>query len=129
MRGKYKNTFRNKVLEKISSLKRDVILWPDLTMLGNPRQISRALNDCIKDGVLARIGRGIYAKTTFSQYTEKPVIRVGFDVVCIQVLNRLKIKWKLSKPIQDYNAGLSQQIPANFEVRLKSRFRRKIIYG
>lgn len=126
---RYKNVFRDKALERIQSLKSEVVLWSDLNDLGSARQISRALQDCIADGVLARIGRGIYAKTKPSKYIDKPLIRVGFDQACIEALKRLNIKWELGQLIKDYNAGRSQQVPAQLEVRLKKRFRRTFAHS
>ena len=129
MSKRYKNVFRDKALERIQSLKNEVILWSDLNDLGSLRQISRALNDFIEDGILVRIGRGIYTKTKASKYIDDPVIRVGFELACIEALQRLNVKWELSQLIKDYNEGRSQQVPARFEVRLKSRFRRTLAYG
>jgi len=129
MRKRYKNVFRDKALERIQSLKSEVILWSDLTDLGSSRQISRALKDFVEEGSLARIGRGIYVKTKSSKYIDEPVIRVGFEIACIEALQRLNINWELSQFIKDYNAGRSQQVPAQFEVRLKNRFRRTLAYG
>jgi len=129
MSKRYKNVFRDNVLERIQSLKGEVILWSDLSDLGSSRQISRALKGFLEDGILARIGRGIYAKTKQSKYIDEPVIRVGFEDACIEALKRLNIEWELSQLIKDYNEGRSQQVPAQFEVRLKDRFRRTLAWG
>lgn len=129
MKKRYKNVFRDKMFEQIQSLKGEVVLWSDLKNLGDSRQISRALRDFVEDGILARIGRGIYAKTELSKYIDRPIIRAGFEVACIEALKRLNIKWELSQVIKDYNEGRSQQVPAQFEVRLKDRFRRMLAYG
>lgn len=128
MKNRYKNTFRDKVLRKIQSKRSDVILRSDLNELGNSRQISRALNDLVDDGRLVRIGRGIYAKSKISKYINEPVINIGFEAACLQALKRLNVKWELSKFIKDYNEGKTQQVPAQLEVRLKSRFRRELKY-
>lgn len=128
MKRRYKNTFRGEVLQKIQSKRSDVILWSDLADLGGARQISRALKDLVEDGRLVRIGRGIYAKSKISKYINEPVINIGFEAACLQVLKRLNINWELSQFIKDYNEGKTQQIPAQLEVRLKSRFRRELKY-
>jgi len=129
MSKRYKNTFRNKVIDKINALEGKVILWSDLQDLGSSRQISRVLKECVEDGTLARIGRGIYAKTRASQYIDQPVIRGGFEDACIEALCRLNIRWELGQLIKDYNEGRSQQVPAQFQIRLKDRFRRTLSYG
>ena len=129
MSKKYTNVFRDKLLEKVQSLESEVVLWSDLKDFRSSRQISRALKEFVEDGTLARIGRGIYAKTKPSKYIDEPVLRVGFESACIEALKRLNVKWELSQFIKDYNAGYSQQVPAQFEVRLKNRFRRTLTYG
>lgn len=129
MSRRYKNTFRNKALDKIQSLEGEVVLWSDLNGLGSSRQISRALKDLVEDGVLIRIGRGLYAKATPSKYIDEPIISGGFDAVCLEALRRLNVRWELGQFIRDYNEGRSQQVPAHLDVRLKSRFRRTLTYG
>lgn len=129
MAKRYKNSFRNSVLDRLEALKGEVVLWSDLQDLGSSRQISRVLKACIEDGVLARIGRGIYAKTKLSQYTDEPVVRGGFEDACIEALNRLNIRWELGRSIKDYNEGRTQQVPAQLHIRLKDRFRRTLSYG
>lgn len=129
MKKRYKNTFRSKVLTRIWSLRGKVVLWADLKDLGSSRQISRALKDFVEDGTLARIGRGIYAKTKASKFVNEPIIVGGFESACLEVLKRLNIKWELSQKIKDYNEGLSQQVPMQLQLRLKRRFRRSLSYG
>ena len=129
MRKRYKNSFRNKLLDRVNALSGNVVLWEDLNDLGGSRQISRALKDCIEDGSLARIGRGVYAKTKISKYIDQPVIREGFEEACVEALKRLNIGWELGQAIKDYNDGLSQQVPAQFQIRLKNRLRRTFSYG
>lgn len=126
---RYKNTFRNKVLDKIKSMPGDVVIWADLIELGSSRQISRVLKECVEDGVLARIGRGVYAKTKQSKYVDEPIINNGFEDACIEALERLNIGWELGQVVKDYNEGRSQQVPAQLEIRLKDRFRRTLSYG
>ncbi len=129
MTTRYKNTFREKLLQKIQGMQKEVLIWSDFKKFGSSRQISRALKDLIDDGQLVRIGRGIYAKATSSKYIDEPIITIGFEKSCIEALKRFNVEWELSQLIKDYNAGKSKQVPAQMEVRLKTRFRRKLTYG
>lgn len=129
MTRRYKNTFRNKVLDRIQQVHVDVILWTDLEDLGSRRQINRALKALIEDGDLVRLSLGIYCKAQSSEYIDRPLIRSGFDNACIETLKRLGVEWEYGQAIKDYNEGRSTQVPAHLEVRLKSRFRRKLSYG
>lgn len=125
---RYKNTFRNKVLEFISSIPGTVVLRKDVKSLGSARQVSRALKALVEDRELVKLGLGIYAKARPSEYLDYPVIQSGFTEACIEVLERFNVNWEPGQAIKEYNEGKSQQVPARFEVRLKSRFRRKISY-
>lgn len=126
---RYKNRFRDKLLKKIGSLAGKVILWSDLKGQGSSRQISRVLNECVADGVLVRIARGVYAKAYASPYIDKPLVEGGFESACLEALDRLSVSWELGQNIKDYNAGKTQQVPAQLEIRLKTRFRRQFSYG
>lgn len=129
MTRRYRNTFRNSMLEKIESMPGTIVLREDVDALGDDRQVSRALRALIEDNKLIRLGSGVYAKARVSPYTDTPIIRGGFTEACIELLDRLGVDWEPSQAIKDYNAGRTQQVPAQFEVRLKSRFRKKIAYG
>jgi hypothetical protein len=128
-RVKYKNSFVDIVRGYLNKISGTVILRKDMDSLGSSRQISRAFKCLVESGELVKLGYGIYAKAETSEYLNRPVIKSGFTEACIEALNRLGVKWEPSQAIKDYNAGKSQQVPARFEVRLKSRFRRKIEYG
>lgn len=134
MTKRYKKSFRNKVLEYISAMPGCVVLRSDVAILGDSRQVSRALKALIEDEELIRLGYGLYAKAISSknlEYINTPIIRAkaGFTEACIEILKRLNVQWELSQAIKDYNEGRSQQVPARFEIRLKSRFRRTISDG
>ena len=128
MTRRYKNTFRSELLAYIEDMPGTVVLRKDVDGLGSARQVSRGLKALIEDGLLVKIGLGIYAKARSSEYLDCPVIRAGFTEACIEALNRLGVDWEPSQAIKDYNEGKSQQVPARFEIRLKSRFRRQIAY-
>lgn len=125
---RYKNSFRNSLLELVQVLPGAVVLRKDVAALGGSRQVSRGLKALVEDGELVKLGYGIYAKAERSEYLDHPIIRVGFTEACIEALERLGVCWEPSQALKDYNAGKSQQVPIRFEIRLKSRFRRKIAY-
>lgn len=129
MTKRYRNSFRNRLLDYIGQMSGAVVLRKDVEPLGSVRQVSRGLKALVDDGELVKLGLGVYAKARSSEYIDCPVIRSGFTEACIEVLERFGVRWEPSQAIKDYNEGKSQQVPAKFEVRLKSRFRRKIAYG
>ncbi len=129
MVGRYKNTFRTKLLDYLEQMPDMVILRNEVENLGSPRQVSRGLKALTEDGLLVKIGIGIYAKAMWSELIDRPVICGGFTDACIAALQKLNVRWEPSQAHKDYNDCRSQQVPARFEIRLKSRFRRKLAYG
>lgn len=125
----YKNSLKFKVLECIRQLPGNIVLRQDIEALGSPRQITRCLKDLMGLGELVKIGYGIYAKAYISEYLNKPIIKGGFGLVSKESLTKLGIKWEVGTAEQEYNAGLSTQIPVQTIIRLKSRFRARISYG
>lgn len=117
------------MLDYIEKKSGTIILRQDVELLGSPRQVSRGLKALLEDGKLVKLGLGVYAKARSSEYVDGPIIRAGFTDACIEALERLGVRWEPCQAIKDYNEGKSQQVPARFEIRLKSRFRRKLAYG
>ena len=129
MTKRYEDSTRANMLERLKNLTIHAVLRSDFEGLGSYRQISRGLKALQTEGVLVKIGRGIYAKAYLSKYCDRPIIEGGFETACQEALDRLGVKWAFSSAIQDYNAGLSTQVPARLTVKLKSRFRRTLSYG
>lgn len=128
MTKRYKGSFISKVRAYVQNMQSDVVLRSEINALGEPRQVSRALRALVDDGMLIKIGLGVYAIAETSQYINKPIIKAGFANACIQALNKLDVKWEPGKVIKDYNEGRSQQVPVQVVVRLKSRCRRQFSY-
>lgn len=125
----YKNSLKFKVLERISQMPENVVLREDIQDMGSPRQISRCFKDLIEMGELVKIGYGIYAKAYISEYLKRPIIKVSFGQACQEALTKLGVEWERGTAEQEYNAGLSTQVPVRTIVQLKSRFRGHLIYG
>lgn len=125
----YKNSLKFKVLERINQTSGNIILREDIQDMGSPRQISRCFRDLVEMGQLVKIGYGIYAKAYVSELINKPVIKGGFGPVCKEALTKLGVKWEPGTAEQEYNAGLTTQVPVRTVVQLKSRFRGRLAYG
>jgi len=128
MKKKPKNTIKYKMLKRIRSSRGSVVLFSDFTGLGDVYQISRMLKNCVDTGLIVRLGKGVYAKTEKNPYSDKPIIRNGFDVACLEALDRLGVKYEASRATKRYNERKSEQVPAHLKVRLKSRCRRSFSY-
>jgi hypothetical protein len=120
-------SLKSKVSTKISRSKREVFLRSDFESLAGYDQIGRALRQLTSEGLLLKIGYGLYAKARPNRITGKPMLSAegGFSQVAEEALSRLGVKWQPSKTVQAYQAG-STQIPANAEVIVLDRFNRRI---
>lgn len=125
----YKKSLKFKVLERIKQISGNVILREDIQDMGSPRQISRCFKDLLEMGELIKIGYGIYAKSYISEFVNKPIIKGGFGEACKEALTKLGVIWEPGTAEQEYNAGLSTQVPVRTIVQLKSRFRGQLSYG
>lgn len=122
------NSIRYKTLKRIQRLSSAVILRRDIQNLGSARQISRALKTLVAEGVLVKLGYGIYAKLMKSQLTNHTYLSNGFLALGREALTKLGIDWDLSEAEREYNLCNTQQIPTNPATQLNTRFRRKISY-
>lgn len=123
MTVKYKDSMEYKALQRIKKIRGNVVLRQDLTDLGSYRQVSRVFKKLIDANKIVKIGAGIYAKAHFSETLNKSLVQGTFGQVCKEALTRKGVQWELGTAEQEYNAGLSTQVPARTVVRLKSRFR------
>lgn len=123
MTVKYKDSIEYKALQRIKKIRGNVVLRQDLTDLGSYRQVSRVFKELIDANKIVKIGAGIYAKAHFSETLNKSLVQGTFGQVCKEALTRKGVQWELGTAEQEYNAGLSTQVPARTVVRLKSRFR------
>jgi hypothetical protein len=125
--GMKRLSLKAKVATKISRSNREVFLRSDFEKLAGYDQIGRALRQLTAEGVLVKIGYGLYAKARPNRFTGKPMLSAkgGFTQVAEEALTRLGVKWEPSKSVLDYQSG-STQIPANAEVVIFKRFNRPI---
>ncbi|MBG3130313.1 S-adenosylhomocysteine hydrolase [Proteus mirabilis] len=111
--------------------KRNVFFRKDFNDIAGYDQIGRVLNLLIQEGVLLRVGQGVYTKARRNQITGKtmPAAPGGSASVIIETLDRLKIPYLLGDATKAYNEGSSTQIPAYVEIKTPRRFSRKLIIG
>ena len=108
-----------------------VFLRSDFSEMGEYAKVGRALSALINDGVLVRIGYGLYTRGRISLVTGEPTIDVpgGFKVASRAALSRLGYQWVPGTAEIEYKMKISTQIPANAEVIIQKPFSRKIEFG
>lgn len=120
-------TLRGKVAAKIRRSRRNVFLRSDFEDISTDYdQVGRALRQLVADGILLKLGYGLYSKARLNRYTKQPMLSApgGFDQAAKEALNRLKVSWDLSKGTKQ--ALRSNQIVVNTELAVNERFSRKI---
>ncbi|GAB4223944.1 MAG: DUF6088 family protein [Gammaproteobacteria bacterium] len=108
--------------------KRHVFTRQDFVKLADYDQVGRALRTLVQEGYLIKIGYGLYAKSRINRITGQPMIAAqgGFQQVAQEALDLLGVTWQPSDSEQRYNTGATQIPMGNPEVKVSSRFNRKI---
>lgn len=107
-----------------------VFLRGEFERFGSPAQVGRALTQLTSEGVLIRLGVGVYAKAKPSVLTGKPIPARPLEVLAPEVLKKLGITVMPSRLTQDYNAGRSTQLPSGIVLNIgKRRIARKLSFN
>lgn len=118
------------ITKRIQRSKRQVFLRDDFSDLADYDQVGRALLQLVREGLLLKIGYGLYAKARLNQFTLRPSLAApgGFNQVAAEALTRLGVAWQSSDANLAYTQG-AVQIPTSVQVKVKKRFSRKIGSG
>lgn len=89
------------------------------------------LRELVKEGLLLKVGHGVYTKARQNAITCKlvPAAPGGSAAVVIEALDRLKVDYRLVGATSAYNIGKSTQIPASLEIKTSPRFKRALSVG
>lgn len=108
----------------------EVFLRSDFARFGSEAQVGRALRNLISDGVIVKLGVGVYAKAKRSVLSGNPMPVRPVEVLAEQALKRLGVKIFPSTVTEDYNAGRTTQIPVVSAINTGNRrIGRKLGYG
>lgn len=131
MKVAYENTTEYKILQKVNASRDATFLRKEFSSLPgeSERQISRGLAALVKKNVLARLGRGVYAKLQPSRYRQgEYLLPGGFIEIARQALTKMGIPWRISQFEQLYNEGRSTQVPIRPVTIIEKRFRRHLSF-
>ncbi|MBT2338695.1 MULTISPECIES: DUF6088 family protein [Pseudomonas] len=114
----------------IALRKDDVFLRSEFYGFGSPAQVSRALRHLVANGVLVKLGVGVFAKAKPSVLTGKPIPVRPLEVLAPLVLQKLGVKITAGRAAREYNASDSLQLPAGivFDTGPR-RINRKLGFG
>ncbi len=124
------NTLESKIKYRISRSKDDVFVLKDFEDLSDRDQVGRALRSLAEnnDYGLAKISRGMYAKTRIARRTGEVILSNTLSELAREGLSKLGVTVLRSQALIDYNSGKTTQVPTGRLVAVKGRVTRKIEY-
>ena len=125
-------TIQNRIQTRVKRSKRSVFLRSDFKDIAGYDQIGRGLKNLVREGLLMKIGYGLYVRARVNRITGKlmPDNAAGADGVVIEAMEKLGIDYQFDDLSKLNFSGDSTQIPAKVIITPKSaRFTRKIAVG
>lgn len=123
------NSLKAKMKYRISRNAGVVFVPADFADLADRDQVGRALRELVRDEVLIKFGRGLYAKARRSSLSNKLVpIRPLPELAFEALTEKLGIEVVLPQEQLDYNSGQSTQVPTGRMITVRGRVSRKMAY-
>lgn len=122
--------FQQRLLRSIKQRKSNVILRAELARKGSASQVTEALKALQDQGVVVRIGTGVYAKTRRSSVTGALIPAGSLESLASETLKKLGVTVRAGSAAAAYNAGSTTQLPGAFVANTgRRRISRKIEVG
>jgi len=125
-------TIQDRLETRIKRAKRSVFMRSDFADIADYDQVGRGLRNLVRDGLLLKIGYGLYVRARVNRITGAlmPDNPAGNDGVLIEAMDRLGVDYTFDDLSRKNLSGESTQIPASLKIVPKSsRFTRKIAVG
>lgn len=125
-------TINRKVQTRVKRWKSSVFLRSDFKDIADYDQVGRALRELVQEGLLIKIGYGLYARARINRITGNVMADnpSGSDGVVIEAMEKLGVEYQLDDLSRMNLSGDSTQIPAKVKIIPKTtRFTRKIAIG
>jgi DNA-binding Lrp family transcriptional regulator len=124
-------TLREKLKASLRKWKADVFLRADFAKVGGSEaQVSRALRELVDEGLIVKLGVGVYARAKCSAMPGKPIPVRPVEVLAPEALRNLGVKTYPSRLVAAYNDGETTQLPAGVVVNTGNRrIDRRIGFG
>lgn len=122
--------FQQRLLRSIKQRKGNIILRAELAGKGSSSQVTEALKALQYQGVIVRIGTGVYAKTRRSSVTGALIPAGSLESLASETLKKLGVTVRAGSAAAAYNAGATTQLPGAFVANTgRRRISRKIEVG
>lgn len=121
---------QERIRQAINLTDGNVILRAELAGLGSVHQVSAALRTLQGEGILIRIGTGVYAKTRKSSVTGHIIPAGSLETLATEALIKLGVSVLPGSDAAAYNSGKTTQMPGVFVANTgRRRINRKIEVG
>lgn len=121
-------TLESKIRYRIKRNKDSVFILKDFLDLSDRDQIMRVLRKLIAEGLLIKLGYGLYAKAKISSLTGKTIPEKPLPELARQSLSKLGVKIAASSLEKLYDSNETTQVPTGRVIAVKGRVSRKIGY-
>lgn len=123
-------TVKERIAAHLRASKDCVFLRSEFDHFGDYRQVSRAVKDLSADGMIVRVGYGIYARGRKSSLSNMTVPDATLVTIGLEAMRKLGVKADVGKEARALRDGLSTQVPMLPIISVgNSRVRRKIGFG
>ena len=124
-----KDTLKSKITYRIRRSKASVFVRDDFKDIGGYDQVGRVLRKLVKQGLIVRLGYGVYARTKKSSVTGTIVPEKSLTELAKELLDKFGVKVAPSSAKEAYNSGESTQVPTGRVIGVQGRIVRKISYN
>ena len=122
-------TLDDKIRYRVKRSKNSVFLPQDFFDLSDRDQVGRSLRNLMEEGLMIKIGYGLYARARKSSATGRIIPEKGLRELAEEALERLGVSYTSSRAEKAYNAGETTQVPTGRVIAVKDRISRKIGYN
>ena len=123
------NTLKSKIKYRISRSKNAVFVPSDFFDLSDRDQVGRVLRQLIEEEVIIKFGQGLFAKAKRSSLTGKLIPIKPLPELAVEALTqKLHVEVVNNNELQEYNSGLSSQVPTGRVIAVKGRVSRKMAF-
>lgn len=107
-----RDSLKNNIKKRIKRRKGSVFMIDDFMRLSTDKnQIQRALRQLVDEGVVVRVGKGVYVRARISSINGRIVPDTGLRDIAIAVIRKGGGKVKLTPEQLAYNENRSTQVP------------------
>jgi len=125
--GKF--TVRDRVAASLRSSKANAFVRGDFERFGGYRQVSRALKELAGEGLLVKVGHGVYARARKSSLSGNAVPAADLLSIGVEALGKLGVKAGESRAMRALSERRSTQVPMALALSVDKRVTRKIGFG